>query len=141
MPRFESGRTTRCVLPARRPTIVETVIGRGVEAQARDDCESVPVARINRDPFAGAALAKATKVGGTHRRFDQTCASEHVGDGAGAIIGVVMKGAVAPAKTVGLGIELVGRPNRSFHGKRRVFRRRGLSVSEMCGLAGHGRSG
>ena len=139
--RFESGWTTGRALPARRPAIVETVIWRSVEAKARDDCEGVPIARINRDPFTGAALSKATKVRGTHRRFDQTCASEHVRDGAGAIIGVVMKGVVASAETVGLGTELVGRPNRSFHGKRSVFRRRSLSVSEMRGLAGHGRSG
>ena len=103
MSRFEPGRTARRALPARRPTIVEAVIWRGVEAKAGDDRKGMPIARINRDPFTAAALSKSTKVGRTHRRFDQACASQHVGDCAGAIIGAVTKGAVAPAETVRLG--------------------------------------
>ena len=50
-------------LPARRPSAPITIVGRGVESQAGNDCKGVTLARVDRDPLAGATFAVAAKFG------------------------------------------------------------------------------
>lgn len=64
MSRFESaGRYALGHLPSWRPLVVVRYVGRGIEAQSGDDRVSVTVTRVNRDPFAAAALAVLAKLG------------------------------------------------------------------------------
>src|SRR5438067_10706486 len=57
-------------------------VARRVEPKARDDRVGVAAVRIDRDPLARAARAPALEVAGRHRRVQEPCAVERVGDGA-----------------------------------------------------------
>ena len=57
-------------LPAWRPFSGVTIVRRRVEPQAGNNCERVTLARVDRNPFAGTALAVAAKLGRAHRRAD-----------------------------------------------------------------------
>ena len=91
MPGVKTARRTINRLPARRPFAAIAIEWRGVESQPGYDGERMTLARINRDPFAGAALAVAAKLCRTDRRADQTSRAQHVGDCAGTIVTMILK--------------------------------------------------
>ena len=63
MPNVEAVGRAISRLPARRPFAGVTIVGRGVESQPGNNCERVTLARVDRDPSTGAALAVAAKLG------------------------------------------------------------------------------
>ena len=91
MPGVEAARWAVNRVPAWRPFSGVMIKWRGVQAQPRNDCERVTFARIDRDPFAGAAIAVAAELRGAHRGADQTSRGQDVGDRAGTIVTVVLK--------------------------------------------------
>ena len=76
MTRFESDRHTRRWLPRRLPNLASGDVGRRIKPEAGDHRESVAVARVNGNPLAFAAIAKAPELGRTDRRLDQSGAAE-----------------------------------------------------------------
>src|SRR5690348_15221140 len=100
MARFKTGRLSFRGLPTGRPLIVPGDIRSSVETKPCDHSKCVSVARVNRDPSAGALLAELSQVGRTHRSFDQSRACQHVRNSAGTIVGIVGKGMMAAAETI-----------------------------------------
>jgi hypothetical protein len=121
MPRIEATRRSVSRIPARRPFAPIAIVRRGVEPDPGNDCKSVTLARVDRDPFASAGLAVAAKLGRTHWRADQASCAEHVGDCAGTIVSVIIKRFVAAAEPVPFVAKLIGRPDGAFHRERRTL--------------------
>src|SRR4051794_18009464 len=117
MPRFEAARLARSGLPAWRPIVIPAhgAVWRRVQPQASDQGKGVTVPRINRNPFALPARAEAAEVGRAHGRGNDSRSAECVRDGAGTIVGAVLKGTMTAAVTVRLAAQLVTGPNGALH--------------------------
>src|SRR5581483_9456516 len=76
------------------------VIAGGIQPQAGDDGEGVAGAGVNGDPVSATALAVAQEVRGLGGRGEDAGSVQGEGNGAGAIVAVVGKGAVAAAPLV-----------------------------------------
>ena len=63
MSRLKSARRPINRLPSRRPFACVAIVWGGVEPQPGDDCKRVTFARVDGDPFAGAAFTITTKLG------------------------------------------------------------------------------
>jgi hypothetical protein len=63
MPRIKPARWAVSRVPTRRPFAGVMIEWRCVESQSGNDGERVTLARVDRDPFAGAAFAVAAKFG------------------------------------------------------------------------------
>ena len=63
MPRIEAAGWAVSPVPTRCPFTRVVIKWRRVEPQSGNDCERVALARVDRDPFTGAALAVAAKLG------------------------------------------------------------------------------
>src|SRR6185436_17859482 len=61
-----------------------------VQAQAGDHGIGVAGVGVDRDPLALAALAPAHEAAGVQRRLEQARVMQRVGDGAGAVVAVVL---------------------------------------------------
>ena len=117
--RFESGRRNAfACLPTGRPLVMRSQIRRCVQTQARDDRVGMTVARVNRDPSAAAAFTVLAKFRRTDRRSEQTGGAQRVGNCSRTIIAAIGERFVTPAKNVGFAKQLIGRPDRAFHGER-----------------------
>src|SRR5688572_3579988 len=107
MPSVEAaGRPVRR-LPARRPTARRIVWRSRIQTQARDHRESMAVPRIDGDPFSMAAVPVDPKFLRVHRDADETGAGQRVGNRPGTIVGGIVKGFMAAAKSIRLGPQLV----------------------------------
>jgi len=119
MSRFESGRrNTFTRLPTGRPLVMRSQIRRRVQTQTGNDRVRVTVARVNRDPFAAATFTVIAKFRRTDRRSEQTGGTQRVGNCSRTIIAAIGERFVASAKNVGFAKQLIGRPDRAFHGER-----------------------
>src|SRR5215213_6321251 len=78
-----------------------------VEAQTRDDHEDVAVVGEDRHPLAAALVAPAHEAGGVQRRRQEARTGQRERDRSGAVVAVVLPGAVAAAPLVGLTGDLV----------------------------------
>ena len=123
MTRVESERRAKCRLPAWRPLFATCHVGCGVQPETSNHRERVTVPRIDRDPFSATFLTKITKLRGTHWRFDHAGAAKSIRNRARAIISRIEKRFVTAAVPIRFGAKLIGRPDRSFHCERRMFRR------------------
>ena len=135
-----AGRAVNSV-PTRRPFAGVTIIWRCVQAQPGNNGEGVTLARVDRDPFAGAGFPVAAKLGRTYWRADQASRTEHVGDCARTIVSVIVKCFVAATVSVWLMAKLVRGPDRAFHRERRFLWRSRFSESKMRGFTRHDGSG
>src|SRR5438477_3123556 len=106
-------------IPARSNVATVAQIG-GIETQARDDGKSVPIARINRDPTATTASSVMTKVARGQRCIQQSCVMQGERNGAGTVVSVIIKRAVAAAPHVRFASQRIHGPNRVFDVVRRV---------------------
>jgi len=91
MPRTKAAGRPVGRIPSRCPFAGVVIEWRGIQAQSRNHGERVTLARVDRDPFAGAAFAVTAKFGRAHRSGDQAGCAEHIRDRAGTIISVVIK--------------------------------------------------
>ncbi len=127
MPALPTGRVTRieaiCVpaicIPPRSNVAAVAQIG-GIQTQARDDGKSVPIARINRDPTATTASPVMTKVARRQRRIQQSRVMQGERNGAGTVVSVIIKRAVAAAPHVRFASQRIHGPNRVLDVVRRV---------------------
>ena len=115
MARVESDRQTRRWLPGRLPNLASRDVRRRIKPKAGDHGESVTIARVDSNPFAFAAIAKAPKLGRTDRGRDQSGTAERKGNCTGTVVGVVTKRFVSATITIRLGAKLVRGPNRALH--------------------------
>ena len=76
MARVESDRQTRRWLPGRLPNLASCDVRSRIKPEAGDDGEGVTVARVNGNPLAFAAIAKAPELRRTDRGLDQSGAAE-----------------------------------------------------------------
>ena len=63
MPCVKAARRAVSGVPTRCPFAGVMIKWRGIEAQPRNNCERVTLARVDRDPSARTALAVAAKLG------------------------------------------------------------------------------
>ena len=91
MPRVKAVGWAVSRVPTRRPFAGVAIKWCGVQAQPRNDCERMTLARVDGDPSARTALAVAAKLGRAHRGADQTSGSQDIGDRAGTIVAVILK--------------------------------------------------
>jgi|SRR5215471_112144 len=137
--RYESGgRNTLARLPTGCPFVMRGQIRRRVQTQTSNDCVSVTVASINRDPFAASAFAVLSKFGRANWGFEQTSAAKRVRNCSGAIVAAISERFVAAAPNVRLAEELVRRPDRAFDCEWRGCRRECFAATQTCFVSGHG---
>ena len=67
MSRVKAARRTINRLPARRPFAFVTVVRRRIESEPGNHGEGMAFARVDGDPFAGAAVSVTAELGRTHR--------------------------------------------------------------------------
>jgi len=91
MPCIEAARWPISGVPTRRPFAGVTIEWRGIEPQPGNDCERMTLARVDRDPFTGSALAVAAELGRTHRRADQTRRPQRIGDRSRTIVAMIIE--------------------------------------------------
>ncbi len=135
MPGLEAARRPICWLPARRPAAGGIIRRSRIQTQAGDDRKRVAVARINGDPFSWSAAPVDSKFFRVHRDAYKAGAGQGIGNRAGTIVGGVVKGFVTTAKSIRLGPQLVGRPDRALDRHRRVhWRERQLAIQLAPGF-------
>jgi len=91
MPCIEAARWPVGRVPTWCPFARVAIKWRGVQAQPRNNCECVTLARVDRDPFTGSALAVAAELGRTHRRADQTRRPQRIGDRSRTIVAMIIE--------------------------------------------------
>ena len=136
----EPTRRTINGLPPRRPFAGVTVVWRCIESQAGNHSECVTFSCVDRDPFAGAAVAVVAKLRGAHRRADQAPGAQYIGDRSRTIVAAVIKRFMAATVTIWLVAKLIGCPDCAFHGDWRILWRTCFAKTKARRLARHNRS-
>src|SRR5688572_26848113 len=122
VPDLEAARRPIGRLLARRPAARRIIRRSRIEAQAGDHRKRVAVASINGDPFSRATAPVNPEFFRVHRDAHEAGSGQGIGNRAGTVVGGVVKGFVASAKSIRLGPQLVGGPDRALNGQGSVYR-------------------
>ena len=128
-------------LPARRPATRRIVRRRRIQAEPSNHGKGVTVPRVDGDPFPRAAVPVDPKFLRVHRNVNKAGAGQRVGNRPGTVVGGIVEGFMATAKSIRLGPQLVGRPDRAFYrhwGVRRRERHFAIQLRLVSGSRGTG---
>ena len=136
-------RTAKPLDRARRrlPARARAALAAGVEAQAGDEHEDVPVVGVDRDPLARPRVAVAHEQPRGERPVEQAGRRQGERDRARAVVAVVAPGAVAAAPLVGELRDRVAGEDHPLDDLGRVLRRHGGAVRPHAGARAGGQEG